>query len=259
MKNAVKQCLKLVNDIKIEEKNSESQVMAMSLIIVMINCILGEDDHGFSKESQFAQDLLSLMLLVSDKQEKTPLTKEFVNLFKSVAVEFNKAIFPKISEKGAFKIDKRNSLVRVIGFIIRNIEIYMEYIKSNSPKDIIDEAKSIISEMHESAVNNDRNNYFNNEFIPYLRNNADIHSESISIYINEIFKTKTSIKKFSDDYEFFMKGLVAYANATMVDLIRLYDDNKLELTDIIGAFYDLMVLIKAHILNDKKSLIHRNL
>ena len=259
MKNVVKQCLKLVNNIKIEEKNSESQAMTMSLIIVMINCILGENDHGFRKESQFAQDLLSLMLLVSDKQEKTPLTKKFVNLFKSVAVEFNKAIFPEISKKGAFKIDKRNSLIRVIGFIIQNIKIYMEYIKLNSPKNIVNEAKSIISEMHESTIKNNRNNYFNNEFIPYLRNNADIHSESISIYINEIFKTKTSIKENSDDYEFFMRGLVAFANATMVDLIRLHDDNKLELTDIIGAFYDLMVLIKAHILNNKESLIHQNL
>ena len=240
----------LLNSIKLESK--QEQIISISIITLTIHYITNIKRLVTPTET-LSTAIEQLNITFADVPvNQIKFDSNLKKYYKDVIVNFFKIVDPtiKFNRREKFENFIKNAQIAITDYLV-------SLRKTN--KSIIDSAIDIVDEVKSNLNQHSREDFFNNEFIPYLKNNRELLKNSLTLYVPYITMTETSIKEDSDDYHFFAEGLFALANLYMADLVLLYEQNKLTLAEIIGSIYDLMILINSHLKNDKSSLSDRKL
>ena len=252
MEKTIESYFKLLNAFELNENNEQELkiythifMIALEYLVNVAKAIRFDKNERFYNLYKQCEDLFI--------KNNTILTKESIWSLKSLINEF----FLIVGEK---RINRKWKLAK---FLIKGKDLIYQYFQQNRldknndiTKDVLNSAIDIVDKAKESFIDKSRTEYFNNYFIPLIRKKKEYLKEGVKIYTKFLTSTTSSIKENSDDWNFFMNGIFGLIHYYMIDLIELSDDDKLSISNVVGALYDIYIMIQSHLTNTKDKLIN---
>ena len=251
MEKTIESYFKLLNAFELNENNEQELKIYTHIFLITLEYLVNVAKViNFDKNERFYnlyKECEELFII-----NNTVITKSSSKTLKFLINEF----FKMIGEK------RINSQYKLAKFLVKGKDLIYQYFqqyrldKNNDiTKTALNSAINIVDKAKESFIDKSRTAYFNNDFIPLIRKKKEYLKEGMKFYTDFLTSTTSSIKENSDDWNFFMNGIFGLINYYMIDLIEMNDNNKLSITDVVGALYDIFIIIKSHLTNTKDELI----